>query len=818
MIKTSVSVLAVCQAALIGVHVCKAVDLNGDWVLKGPDISGTMWYADVTMSQSANSLAGHFDWDMPRSSCLGYGREYFNGSHDLQTHKISVTGYSLENYQQIVTSTYSAEVSYDGRVMTNGTWTGGSVVPSYNWSAAKCRVLESSFTSSVEGWVAPTNASLSWNSAGGDPGGCAQAAVSTGGVLLMTAPSKFLGNWTSVSVAPGAISIDAWRYSYSAGAERGLGVVLSGPGGSASIQFASACGPATYQWQTQIIPLEPDLWTVTTGSWPALLRNVTNFQVVCSFQDSEGEVNLFDNIRVLLPLKPLGLGINQLTDRSGGGGPCDGCCQIKHRQPILNAEGTAFMFASTWNKDAVAGSPNTNHNLEVFRCDISTGGFTEQTFTTNALSVPFGYAGGKLLFLSSSREWAANTDTNVEVFLFPIANPTNVQQITSTQGPMPIDLGTNTCLAPWFPTNQWPTLGNFCPDLSDQGIYIVWAANRNIPTASAPAGSNPDQNYEIFWMDLTSGEVRELTNTTGGDGSTPARAANLWPRVSRDGSRVVFVSDCPLTGTPITTNRYGIFLWDASRGITRCTTASVPVEREFPAFGMDTAATKIVFASDADLVSSNADGNFEIYTIDLGSGSIRQITSTTGTVTNSRPILSGDGKKIAFLSNGDFSGLNPDGSQELWAYHSDADQTYTDSFVQVTSLASTPSAREERMHWMDWYSISRDGSAIVMCSCGDLVGQNAANEYEIFLATIDWDPEPEVSITNLEFQPPGPLKLFWQGNRTNLLYTVESTTNLTSAVWTTFAPTNQWPVTATSWTNLSMPDSKQYFRVRATER
>jgi hypothetical protein len=29
---------------------------------------------------------------------------------------------------------------------------------------------------------------------------------------------------------------------------------------------------------------------------------------------------------------------------------------------------------------------------------------------------------------------------------------------------------------------------------------------------------------------------------------------------------------------------------------------------------------------------------------------------------------------------------------------------------------------------MDWYSIDRDGSAVVMCSCGDLVGQNAAKE------------------------------------------------------------------------------------------
>jgi hypothetical protein len=45
-------------------------------------------------------------------------------------------------------------------------------------------------------------------------------------------------------------------------------------------------------------------------------------------------------------------------------------------------------------------------------------------------------------------------------------------------------------------------------------------------------------------------------------------------------------------------------------------------------------------------------------------------------------------------------------------------------------------------------------------------------------------------------------------------YTVESCTSLVNRVWSPVAPTNQWPISATSWTNtFNSTESPQFFRV-----
>jgi len=217
------------------------------------------------------------------------------------------------------------------------------------------------------------------------------------------------------------------------------------------------------------------------------------------------------------------------------------------------------------------------------------------------------------------------------------------------------------------------------------------------------------------------------------------------------------------------------------------------VKREFPAFGMDEAGTRVVFASDANLVGRNADGNGEIYAVSVASRAVVQITETGAGVTNSRPILSGDGKKVVFLSNADFNGfgLNSDRSEELWLYHFDEDRLYRRPFAPITDLASTPLARRGRTHWMDWYSMDADGSHVAMCTDADLTTQNPGNYYEIFLATFDWDPEPEVAFTSIASSN-GTQVLRWQANRTNLVFLLESRTDVAAGVWSPVAPTSQW--------------------------
>ncbi|MCP5519978.1 MAG: PD40 domain-containing protein [Verrucomicrobiales bacterium] len=372
------------------------------------------------------------------------------------------------------------------------------------------------------------------------------------------------------------------------------------------------------------------------------------------------------------------------------------------------------------------------------------------------------------------------------------------------------------CPAAWFGEEDWPTMANLHADLSSDGGSCVWASNRNIPTVGNPEGANADENYEIYLQDLNTGATRQLTRTLDGDAETPAAGANLWPRVSTDGSRVVFVSNRDLDEGSLPSGRHGLFWIEGQDAPKRLTSAELVVEREFPAFGMDDAGRRVVFASEGDLTGGNADGNAEIFTVALPSGRVTQITDTTGDSVNSRPILSGDGLKIAFLSNADLggSGQNLDGSVELWVSH-DENQNDLDPFVQVTNLPGTPGATEDRTHWMDWYSMDRDGSHLVMCTNADLTGQNSAHDYEIFLTTFDWGPAG-LRITRINRTAEGQVELQWDASMPGLRFTVEWSGNLLPASWEPVPPADQWPLDSTTWTSKApASEDQRYYRVRA---
>src|SRR5262249_31142093 len=108
---------------------------------------------------------------------------------------------------------------------------------------------------------------------------------------------------------------------------------------------------------------------------------------------------------------------------------------------------------------------------------------------------------------------------------------------------------------------------------------------------------------------------------------------------------------------------------------------------EMPA--INSAGTRIVFASDRDLTPGspgNADGNEEIFLYDTTTGTLTQITNTTGTTgahpANEWPAINSAGTRIAFRSNRNLTPGSPgnaDGSQEIFLY-----DTGTTTFTQIT--------------------------------------------------------------------------------------------------------------------------------------
>ena len=246
-------------------------------------------------------LSGHFDWDTPEHGANGYGRERFTGTFDPDTMHFSVTGYQLENYQGIVAATYEATVSQDGRTLYDGSWRGAAVIPSHDWTAVRCEAIESTFDAGLEDWQAPDDGELAWRETGGDPDGYARVwDDGTGNEVNVVSPSTFHGDWLRAAEVPAMISVDYRLFASSGSRYRGPSLVISGPGGAATLELPTAAGPATQHWQTVLVPLEESIWTVTSGTWEGLLADVTHFEIGAEYTNGEEEVGV-DNVRLLLP-------------------------------------------------------------------------------------------------------------------------------------------------------------------------------------------------------------------------------------------------------------------------------------------------------------------------------------------------------------------------------------------------------------------------------------------------------------------------------------------------------------------------------------
>jgi Tol biopolymer transport system component len=82
---------------------------------------------------------------------------------------------------------------------------------------------------------------------------------------------------------------------------------------------------------------------------------------------------------------------------------------------------------------------------------------------------------------------------------------------------------------------------------------------------------------------------------------------------------------------------------------------------------INAAGTRIAFTSRADLTGDNPDGNEEIFLADTTTGSLIQVTNTIGTLFGSgQASINAAGTHIAFSSDGDVTGDNPDGNSELF--------------------------------------------------------------------------------------------------------------------------------------------------------
>ncbi len=305
--------------------------------------------------------------------------------------------------------------------------------------------------------------------------------------------------------------------------------------------------------------------------------------------------------------------------------------------------------------------------------------------------------GDRIAFVSDKD---GNTYDNYDIFLYDgTPNPTNV-------------------------TNSGSGVTNEQPSISGNGNYIAFVSDGNL------TGGNADRNREIFSYP----GISQVTVSPG----TVILFGNLSPSINYTGTRIAFVSDHDLDSGNNADGNQEIFLDDG--GSINQVTDSTLAANFRPSINKD--GSRIAFVSNADLApGSNPDGNQEIFLYDNSTG-ISQVTTTGSGVINEQPSISGDGSRIAFVSNADLApGNNPDGNQEIFLYS-------TTGISQVTTTGSGFTNEQP--------SISDDGTRIAFVSNDDLTGggSNPDGNPEIFVAfdfynvTFDQVTSTTIPITN----------------------------------------------------------------------
>ncbi|HVG30258.1 MAG TPA: lamin tail domain-containing protein, partial [Pyrinomonadaceae bacterium] len=181
---------------------------------------------------------------------------------------------------------------------------------------------------------------------------------------------------------------------------------------------------------------------------------------------------------------------------------------------------------------------------------------------------------------------------------------------------------------------------------------------------------------------------------------TPENATSLNPTLSGDGRRLVFESTANLSGDA-GGSRFRAFTADTASDPPAFSTLAAS---RAPAAAVSQDGSSVAFASAEDLTGENADRNSEIFL--SAAGRLAQLTHTSPGDPSARardgnfqPSISDDGHVIAFASNRDLTGENPDGNSEIFTY-----DAANGRLTQLTNSSGTTGARDAKL--------SGDGSSV----------------------------------------------------------------------------------------------------------
>ena len=156
--------------------------------------------------------------------------------------------------------------------------------------------VTSTFDFGLEGWLIIGDNAGGWVGVGGNPDGFLNVAdLATGAINIASAPPKFLGDWSAMT-STDTLAFDVHFVNTSGGALVAPSWIfrIEGPGGAAT-GITPGVTPPQGVWSTFKVSLDPADWTIVSGTWGAILADVTALKLYVEYVNGDEEVRV-DNV------------------------------------------------------------------------------------------------------------------------------------------------------------------------------------------------------------------------------------------------------------------------------------------------------------------------------------------------------------------------------------------------------------------------------------------------------------------------------------------------------------------------------------------
>ncbi len=302
----------------------------------------------------------------------------------------------------------------------------------------------------------------------------------------------------------------------------------------------------------------------------------------------------------------------QVTSTPGGSGTA-----ITY--PMITPDGLKVCFVSIYAFIPGAG----NGTFQLWEVDIESGAYrlvTNHPASTPVFDPRMSGDGRYFAYLARINPVGNNPNGSLEVF--------RIDRITGEYAQVS--------------DNGASASATFLPDINGDGSVVVWSGRENYD------GTNTNGNQEVWkWKDNGDGTVTRTPVTN----SAAAQSADN-PKVDNSGRYVVFNSLTDFSGGTATGRKF--FVADTQTGTFKRLTnpGAGGTGFDVPDAEISPDGTRVYFEASANLAGANADANRELYSYDIPSDTLSQVTNTTGGVTIINTSDDGTRRYVQIANNG----------------------------------------------------------------------------------------------------------------------------------------------------------------------